>query len=88
MQSATLIPIQQKQRIAIIDILRGWALLGVVLMNYVDYYYIGLDTNFKMDGFGKFLQIFFSIIFAAKSWTLLSFLFGYGFADTTGTAGY
>lgn len=81
MQSNALLPILQKQRIVIIDILRGWALLGVALMNYVDYYYMGLDfSTFKPDTLTNVLMMFGGIFFAAKSWTLLSFLFGYGFS--------
>ncbi len=81
MQSNVLQPIQQKQRIVIIDILRGWALLGVALMNYVDYYYMGMDwSKFKPDVFTNILMMVGNIFFAAKSWTLLSFLFGYGFS--------
>jgi uncharacterized protein len=85
MQPTAIQPIQQSQRTAIIDILRGWALLGVVLMNYIDYFYMGLDSSkWKPDLFAQILQWTGNIIFAAKSWTLLSFLFGYGFAVLMG----
>jgi uncharacterized protein len=85
MNSSAVQPIQQKQRIAIVDILRGWALLGVVLMNYVDYFYLGIDWKiFKGDLVMTILQMTGNIIFAAKSWTMLSFLFGYGFAVLMG----
>ncbi len=81
MQSTTFQPIQQSQRTAIIDILRGWALLGVVLMNYADAYYLGLDFKvFKPGTATGIIMGFANIVFAAKSWTMLSFLFGYGFA--------
>lgn len=81
MQPATVQPIQQNQRTAIVDMLRGWALLGVVLMNYVDAYYLGLDWKaFKPDITTNILMTTGNILFAAKSWTMLSFLFGYGFA--------
>ncbi len=81
MQTGSILPIEQKQRIAIIDILRGWALLGVVLMNYADYFYMGLDWSvFKPDLLTNILLGISNVIFAAKSWTLLSFLFGYGFS--------
>jgi uncharacterized protein len=81
MSSTAIQPIQQSQRTAIIDMLRGWALLGVVLMNYIDYLYLGLDfNNWKPDILARVLQIIGQIVFAAKSWTMLSFLFGYGFA--------
>ncbi len=74
-------PIEENKRTAIVDILRGWALLGVVIGNYVDYIYIGLSTltipNSPLSNVLKEITRYF---FAAKSWTLLSILFGYGFA--------
>lgn len=81
MQPSTSLPVQQNQRTAIIDILRGWALLGVALMNYADHYYLGLNfKTFKPDIGTSILMGFGNVVFAAKSWTMLSFLFGYGFA--------
>ncbi|MCY7420698.1 MAG: DUF418 domain-containing protein [Chitinophagaceae bacterium] len=81
MPSSTSLPVQQNQRTAILDILRGWALLGVVLMNYADHYYLGLNfKTFKPDIGTSILMGFGNVVFAAKSWTMLSFLFGYGFA--------
>lgn len=74
------VPIQQNQRTTIVDILRGWALLGVVLMNYIDYFYIGSKGPAKPDTLSIVLQAVGNIVFAAKSWTMLSMLFGYGFA--------
>ncbi len=74
-------PIQSNQRIAIVDILRGWALLGVVLINYVDYYNLGIDfKTFQPDHSTSFFIGITNVLFSAKSWTLLSLLFGYGFA--------
>ena len=74
-------PIQLNQRTVIVDILRGWALLGVVLMNYFDFFTFGRDWSaFKPDIFTNILMFFTSIFFSAKSWTMLSLLFGYGFA--------
>jgi uncharacterized protein len=81
MQTAAVQPIQQKERTAIVDILRGWALLGVVLMNYADHYFLGIDfSKFKPALSENILMGFGQIVFAAKSWTMLSFLFGYGFS--------
>ncbi|TDW99747.1 DUF418 domain-containing protein [Dinghuibacter silviterrae] len=74
-------PILASQRITIIDILRGWALFGVVLMNYYDAYFLG--DNLKISHPGTFtvvLEYISAYVFSAKSWTMLSFLFGYGFA--------
>jgi uncharacterized protein len=79
MTTETITPIVPERRLAIIDILRGWALLGVVLMNYTDVYTM-LSKPHKLDNFSGLLMGVGSVVFEAKSWTLLSFLFGYGFA--------
>lgn len=74
-------PIPAGKRTAIVDALRGWALLGVALMNYSDYYFFDRDfKNFHPDKLTNILLALANIIFAAKSWTLLGLLFGYGFA--------
>ncbi|MEJ5993589.1 DUF418 domain-containing protein [Pedobacter sp. Du54] len=74
-------PIQPNQRILIVDILRGWALFGVVLMNYFDFFTLGRNwETFKPDVLTNVLIFITSTFFAAKSWTMLSLLFGYGFA--------
>lgn len=74
-------PIQINQRLIIVDILRGWALFGVVLMNYYDFFTLGRNWGtFKPDAVTSTLMYIVSIVFAAKSWTMLSVLFGYGFA--------
>lgn len=74
-------PIQQNKRTVIVDVLRGWALLGVVLMNYLDFFTLDRDWKvFKPDTLTNVLFYIGDIFFSAKSWTLLSLLFGYGFA--------
>ncbi|QKJ29497.1 DUF418 domain-containing protein [Mucilaginibacter mali] len=75
-------PIAPSKRTAIVDMLRGWALLGVVLMNYVDYHDVGWNPpkTYHADLLTNILQYTGWIVFAAKSWTMLSMLFGYGFA--------
>lgn len=73
-------PVEQSKRTAIVDILRGWALLGVAIGNYGDFLHIGLPTKIKSDIVSNILQTFNQIFFAAKSWTLLTLLFGFGFA--------
>lgn len=74
-------PIQGDKRTAIVDILRGWALLGVAIGNYVDFRYIGLERFIQKKGpFSEIISFINSSLFSAKSWTLLSILFGYGFA--------
>lgn len=73
-------PVEQSRRTAIVDILRGWAILGVAIGNYVDFLYIGIEKEIKHSTFSEILQIINRYFFAAKSWTLLTLLFGYGFA--------
>lgn len=80
MQQELVLPIQSSKRTAIVDILRGWAILGVVLGNYTDYAFIGKPVKIKYDMASNILMGVNQFIFAAKSWTLLSLLFGYGFA--------
>ncbi|WP_149205759.1 DUF418 domain-containing protein [Flavobacterium johnsoniae] len=73
-------PVEQSKRTAIVDILRGWAILGVAIGNYLDFLYIGIEKDIKYDTFSEVLQTINRYFFAAKSWTLLTLLFGYGFA--------
>lgn len=73
-------PVEQNKRTAIVDILRGWAILGVAIGNYLDFLYIGIEKEVKHNAFSQVLQFINRYFFAAKSWTLLTLLFGYGFA--------
>ncbi len=73
-------PVEQSKRTAIVDILRGWAILGVAIGNYIDFLYIGAEKEIKHGTFSEILQYVNRYLFAAKSWTLLTLLFGYGFA--------
>lgn len=73
-------PIEENKRIAIVDILRGWALLGVVIGNYTCFIHIGLPSTIINNSFSTALEVLDQFLFAGKSWTLLTILFGYGFA--------
>ena len=67
-------PLQHNHSTVVLDVLRGWALLGVVLMNYSDFCTLDRDwTNFKPDLATNVVMHAISILFAAKSWTLLSY---------------
>ena len=74
-------PKEPQQRTAIVDALRGWALLSVVLVNYAIFYsydaVIRIPAN---DVTSRTLKIIVQVFFQAKGWTLLSLLFGYGFS--------
>lgn len=74
-------PISQSQRIPIIDILRGWALFSVVIMNYSTIY----DWNThaaktQPDSLTSFIENTCELILGSKGWTLLAILFGFGFS--------
>jgi uncharacterized protein len=71
----------EKTRTGIIDVLRGWALLGVVIVNFSIFYNLGIETRAHLElPYVKFLMGIVQVLFGSKSWTLLSFLFGYGFS--------
>ncbi|WP_197273944.1 DUF418 domain-containing protein [Hymenobacter sp. DG25A] len=61
--------------------LRGWALLGVVLMNYTSLWKLTQAAEGIKHGIlTNILYMTQETVFHGKSWTLLSILFGYGFA--------
>jgi uncharacterized protein len=67
-------------RLPIVDILRGWALLGVVLVNFAIFYTLGSATRIPPgDTRQPHQQTAGPGVFLSKGWTLLAFLFGYGF---------
>jgi uncharacterized protein len=78
-ENLSIVPV--KMRTGIIDVLRGWALLGVVIVNFSIFYNLGVETSNHVElNYVKVLMGFVQVLFGSKSWTLLSFLFGYGFS--------
>ncbi|WP_225434151.1 DUF418 domain-containing protein [Peribacillus tepidiphilus] len=74
-------PIGEKERIAVVDILRGISILGIFLVNMPSFYspmlYINPYTYYK----GTWNEVFYRIIdFLAQAsfYPLFAFLFGYG----------
>jgi uncharacterized protein len=68
-------------RIAIVDSLRGWALLSVVLVNFSIFYTLGVTTRIPPDdSLSRVAKLLTQVFFQDKGWTLLAFLFGYGFS--------
>lgn len=68
-------------RTPIIDILRGWALLSVVLMNFATVY--SWNHHFSKtepDNLTAALETITQVLFGSKGWTLLAVLFGFGFS--------
>jgi uncharacterized protein len=67
-------PMDPARRTPVVDVLRGWALLSVVLVNFTSFFSYG--TSAKAPALHSIIQI----LFQAKGWPLLAFLFGYGFS--------
>ena len=69
------LPVEQTKRTPIVDILRGWALLGVAIGNYVDFLYIGITPEkINHSVFSEILLYINRYFFAAKSSTIPSYL--------------
>jgi uncharacterized protein len=70
-------PIDPQRRIEVVDMVRGFALFGVLLVNMFNFGSGGLFWNEPVDEFAWSVKRFF---FETKSWRLFAFLFGFGFA--------
>jgi uncharacterized protein len=80
----TLAPVEPEQRIEILDILRGFALLGIIFnnMQYLSgYAFTPFDTLKQITQFqlNENVYHFLDIVITAKFYTLFSFLFATGF---------
>jgi uncharacterized protein len=73
----TQVPVDPLKRIEAVDMVRGFALFGVLLVNMFNFGSGGLFWNEPIDEFVWSVKRFF---FETKSWRLFSFLFGFGFA--------
>lgn len=81
MQSQDIKPVEQTNRIVMVDVLRGWALIGVLLVNYFLFYYLDKEQAMhKKDAFSQILKLITDIFFTNKSRIMLNVLFGFGFS--------
>ena len=81
MENRPVNPVKQNERIVIIDILRGWALLGVVIINYYLFFYLWGDASISKDDYlSQIMKMLTDVIFRNKSRILLNILFGFGFS--------
>lgn len=74
-------PIPLRERTPLIDVLRGWALLSVVLINYSTIH--GWNTHkqeLPISAWSEAINKIIEFLFAGKGWALLAILFGYGFS--------
>ena len=90
MTGMPLAPLASAQRIDNLDVLRGFALLGIVLMN-VEYFTAPLTDisegiSAGARGLDRLADGFVYVFVQGKFWTLFSLLFGMGFAVMLGRA--
>jgi uncharacterized protein len=70
-----------RERTAIVDVLRGWALLGVVLVNFTIFYsFYRVQRIPEGDVLSQGAKMIVQVIFQGKGWPALALLFGYGFS--------
>ncbi|WP_408008749.1 DUF418 domain-containing protein [Pseudalkalibacillus sp. A8] len=82
MQAPT--PISTHQRIATIDIIRGFALLGIFFVNMPALFAPALmydlySIQLTYEGLDRWVRLIFDIFIQAKFYPMFSFLFGFGF---------
>ena len=77
MSRGTTEPVAPASRIVEVDIVRGFALFGVLLVNMYGFGADSIAWNFPTD---KLAFAIMRVFFESKSWTLFSMLFGFGFA--------
>ncbi|HJV49733.1 MAG TPA: DUF418 domain-containing protein [Geothrix sp.] len=89
-QVEAFIPVREGERIQALDVVRGFALLGIFLMN-IEWFnrsftemQIGLPTG--MSGADWWASRLIYVLVQGKFWTLFSLLFGMGFAVMLGRA--
>ena len=76
-----------KERIKIIDVLRGFALLGIIIVHTVEQYYAGDNSIFaKNTDLDQGIMIFLGVFVMGKFFPIFSFLFGLSFAIQLGNA--
>lgn len=81
---ATLAPVVENERIQSLDVVRGFALIGILMMN-VEYFnraisQLGSGMPAGLSGANLWVTYFVQYFVVGKFWTIFSLLFGMGFA--------
>ena len=78
-------PVTRAERIEVLDILRGWAIFGVLLVNFsFDLDWSQLFDKLWADPLNQAGVVVTQFLFKEKFYALLSFLFGLGFSIQMG----
>src|SRR5689334_7290006 len=77
-----LTPVQPRERVATLDVLRGFALLGVLIANLYTLYSLRFTLHRESHDAGAdaVARWFMALFVHSRAQTLLTFLFGFGFA--------
>ena len=70
-------PVSTTDRVLALDVLRGWAVAGMLVVNFGYFSQLGLDPRGGADAIGAPVI---QLPADGKFWTLFSVLFGLGFA--------
>jgi uncharacterized protein len=73
-------PVRPKRRIVVVDILRGFAVLGILLVNMLSFSGYFRTPTREMGAVHRLATLLIQFVAQAKFYTLFSFLFGWGMA--------
>ena len=71
-------PVRPKGRIVVVDILRGFSVLGILLVNMLGFSGFLYGPAGQMEPIHRYTTLFIRFVAQAKFYTLFSFLFGWG----------
>ncbi len=79
-----MLQLEKSNRIEVIDVLRGFTLLGIILVHFTEQYYAGqppkIHENFGMHNLADtIVSVFIGIFISGKFFMIFSFLFGMSF---------
>ena len=78
--STQAIPVQSKERIQVVDVLRGFAIFGILLFNMRSFAGQSMNPNSWTEPLDRGIVMFIDFFVQAKFYSLFSFLFGWGMA--------
>lgn len=78
--SSKSIPVQSAERIQVVDVLRGFAILGILIFNMRSFAGLSFFAGNYPDLLDKIIVILTDFFVQAKFYSLFSFLFGWGMA--------
>lgn len=64
------------ERVTSIDIIRGFALIGIFLVNVPSMFMPDFFYHFEYDGIDRFIRLFYDLFIQTKFYTIFAFLFG------------